>query len=137
MLLAVTVFLTARQALPRPSGVAALPWRERAALALPAFVGASFGAKLPFALGAAGGVFSVEAWLSDGKTLLTGLAGGYLAVEWTKWWLGVRVKTGDTFALPWPWRWRSAAGAASSTAAATGSRRRCRGASGSGRAIGW
>ena len=54
---------------------------------------------LPFVLGAAGAP-GPAAWLSDGKTIVAGLAGAYLAVEWAKRVLGVRVKTGDTFALP-------------------------------------
>ena len=40
------------------------------------------------------------AWLADGKTVVTGLAFGYLAVELTKLSLGVRVKTGDGLAFP-------------------------------------
>src|SRR5205823_368766 len=34
------------------------------------------------------------------KTIVAGLCGAYLAVDVTKAFLGVRVKTGDTFALP-------------------------------------
>src|SRR5438045_499463 len=93
MLLAVAVFLLARRLSRTPPAVAALPWRKRAALGLAAFVGAAFGSKVPFVLD--GG-----AWLMDGKTITTGLAGAYLAVELTKWALGIRVKTGDAFALP-------------------------------------
>ena len=40
------------------------------------------------------------AWAADGKTITTGLIGAYLAVEFAKWLLGIRIKTGDSFALP-------------------------------------
>jgi prolipoprotein diacylglyceryltransferase len=100
MFLALGVFLLARRVFP-PSGlVAALPWRQRLLLALAAFIGGAFGAKLPFAVTASQGAFSESAWLADGKTVTTGLAGAYLAVELTKFFLGIRAKTGDSFALP-------------------------------------
>ena len=47
MLLAAGVFLLARRCLPR-SAALALPVRQQAALALAAFIGGAFGAKLPF-----------------------------------------------------------------------------------------
>jgi len=100
MLLAVAVFLLARRLTPQPPGLRALPWRQRAGLAVAAFVGGALGAKLPFALAEPAGWWTPEAWFSDGKTIVTGLIGAYLAVEATKAVLGVRVKTGDTFALP-------------------------------------
>ena len=100
MLLGLGVFLLARRLVPKPPALAALPWQRRAMLALAAFVGAALGAKLPFALGAPSGPFSGDAWLVDGKTVTTGLIGAYLAVELVKLYLGIRVKTGDTFALP-------------------------------------
>jgi phosphatidylglycerol:prolipoprotein diacylglycerol transferase len=94
MALALLVALLARRALPRdPRGVA-LPARSRRALALAAFVGGVLGARLPFLLA------GQQAFLHDGKTILAGIAGGYLAVEATKAVLGIRAKTGDTFALP-------------------------------------
>jgi phosphatidylglycerol---prolipoprotein diacylglyceryl transferase len=98
MLLALGVFVLARRFVPRPAGLAALPRWQQTLLALAGFIGGAFGAKLPFAL--AGGLFRDTAWLADGKTVTTGLAGAYLAVELTKLALGVRTKTGDTFALP-------------------------------------
>jgi phosphatidylglycerol:prolipoprotein diacylglycerol transferase len=97
---ALAVFLLARRLTPRPPALAAEPPWKRAALALAAFVGGALGAKLPFALADPAGWWSPAAWLADGKTITTGLMGGYLAVELTKAALGVRVKTGDTFALP-------------------------------------
>src|SRR5262249_54022203 len=59
-----------------------------------------FGAKLPFVITSSAGWLDHSAWISDGKTITTGLAGAYLAVEITKLALGIRAKTGDTFALP-------------------------------------
>ncbi len=100
MLLAVLVFVTARRLLPRPAGVRALTGQQRLALALAAFIGGVLGGKLPFVLGSEGGWLGGGAWFQDGKTITTALAGGYLAVELTKWLLGIRAKTGDAFALP-------------------------------------
>lgn len=74
--------------------------RERWGIGLGAFCGAMIGAKLPFVLSDWDGMMSGAAWFSDGKTILVGLAGGYLGVEIAKWLLDVRVKTGDTFAAP-------------------------------------
>jgi phosphatidylglycerol:prolipoprotein diacylglycerol transferase len=100
MLLAVAVYLTARHYTPKPADYRAIPWRKRAVLALVAFVGGALGAKLPFAVVSADGWWSPLAWVSDGKTIVAGLIGAYLAVEAAKLVMGVRVKTGDTFALP-------------------------------------
>ena len=73
---------------------------EKFALGLGAFCGAMLGAKLPFVLYDRAGLMTGAAWFSNGKTILCGLVGGYLGVEVTKWALGVRVKTGDSFAVP-------------------------------------
>ncbi len=100
MVLALAVFLLARHFIPKPRGLAALPWWKRAALALAAFVGGALGAKVPFVFVSADGVFGQLAWFRDGKTITTGLLGAYLLVEVAKLLLEVRVKTGDTFALP-------------------------------------
>ena len=63
------------------------------------FVGATFSAKAPFLLfGQLGGPLWAP-WLGDGKTILWGLAGGYLGVEVGKYMVGVRVRTGDTFVV--------------------------------------
>jgi phosphatidylglycerol:prolipoprotein diacylglycerol transferase len=58
------------------------------------------GAKLPFVLADWPGLLSGAALLSDGKTIMFGLVGGYFGVELAKWALDVRVKTGDSFAVP-------------------------------------
>lgn len=92
MALALAVFLLARRLAPAPPAFTALPRRHRWLLAWAAFVGGILGAKLPF-LGSG-------AWLGDGKTLTTALIGGYLAVEAMKFVLGIRAKTGDSWALP-------------------------------------
>ncbi len=74
--------------------------RERLGLALGAFCGAMIGAKLPFALADWHGLLTGRVWFENGKTIVFGLVGGYLGVELAKAWLGVRVKTGDSFAVP-------------------------------------
>ncbi len=74
--------------------------REKLGLGLGAFCGAMLGAKLPFVLSDWEGLLSGAAWFADGKTILCGLVGGYFGVELAKWTLGVRTKTGDSFAVP-------------------------------------
>jgi phosphatidylglycerol:prolipoprotein diacylglycerol transferase len=74
--------------------------REKLGIGLGAFCGAMIGAKLPFVLADWDGLVSGWAWFSNGKTILCGLVGGYFGVELAKWLLGVRVKTGDSFAVP-------------------------------------
>ncbi|HVS36569.1 MAG TPA: prolipoprotein diacylglyceryl transferase family protein, partial [Gemmataceae bacterium] len=114
MLLALAVFLLARRVLPQQPGLSALPWRKRLGLLLAAFIGGSLGGKLPFAASAFAAWLSgsppldgramaaefIMAWLSDGKTIVCGIIGAYLAVELAKRLLGVQVKTGDSFAVP-------------------------------------
>ena len=77
-----------------------LSQRERLGVALGAFCGAMIGAKLPFLLADWEGLSSGRAWLDSGKTILLGLVGGYFGVELAKALLGIRVKTGDSFAVP-------------------------------------
>lgn len=74
--------------------------RERLGIALGAFIGAMLGAKLPFALSDWQQLLSGAVWFSDGKTILTGLVGGYLGVVVAKWSLDVHTRTGDSFAMP-------------------------------------
>jgi phosphatidylglycerol:prolipoprotein diacylglycerol transferase len=73
---------------------------ERLGIGLGAFCGAFIGARLPFVLTDYGGLMSGGAWFSNGKTIVTGIVGGYFGVELAKWGLGIRVKTGDSFAVP-------------------------------------
>jgi phosphatidylglycerol---prolipoprotein diacylglyceryl transferase len=100
MLLALGVFLLARRVQPRPPALVALPRRQRIALGLAAFIGGSLGAKAGYFLANVPSWSLDLAWLADGKTVVTGLAFAYLAVELTKLALGVRVKTGDDLAFP-------------------------------------
>ena len=73
---------------------------ERVGILFGALCGAMIGAKLPFVLSDWQGFLSGVAWFQDGKTILCGLAGGYLGVEVAKWCLDIRQRTGDTFAVP-------------------------------------
>jgi phosphatidylglycerol:prolipoprotein diacylglycerol transferase len=84
----------------RTQGALALSRAERAGVGLGAFCGAMIGAKLPFVLADWRGMLSGAAWFSDGKTIVCGLIGGYAGVEIAKWALGIRAKTGDSFAVP-------------------------------------
>ncbi len=75
--------------------------KQLAVLGFSAFLGAMLGAKLPFLFEQDwAGITSPTTWLSDGKTILGGIFGGYLAVEVAKRFLRIQVKTGDSFALP-------------------------------------
>lgn len=97
MLAAVTVMslLLRRFQAPLP-----LSGWEKLGIGVGGFCGAMIGAKLPFALADWNGLFNAATWLADGKTIMCGIVGGYLGVEIAKWTLDVRVKTGDTFAVP-------------------------------------
>lgn len=82
----------------RPLGLDA---SQRAGLALGAFCGAMIGAKLPFVLLTGwGDLLAGRAWFDGGKTIVFGLVGGYAGVELAKSLLDIRVKTGDSFAVP-------------------------------------
>ncbi len=100
MVLALVVFLGARHFTPKPAALAALPGWQRLLLALSGFIGGTFGAKLPFVPFDSESWLRLSAWFSDGKTIVAGLIGAYLSVEVMKLILCVRVKTGDTFAVP-------------------------------------
>jgi phosphatidylglycerol---prolipoprotein diacylglyceryl transferase len=100
MFLALAVFLLVRHFVPRPLALRQLPWQKRWLLGVAAFIGGSLGAKVPFVLGLDSGTPQLLNWLSDGKTITTGLLGAYVAVELMKWYLHISIKTGDTFALP-------------------------------------
>ncbi|MEM6328761.1 MAG: prolipoprotein diacylglyceryl transferase family protein [Planctomycetota bacterium] len=117
-LIMLTAVLAGGLLLRRGQQTLTLPAADRLAIGGAAFCGAMIGAKLPFAIWAMAGVepsaagpttgpaagpaigFGLGPWFASGKTILTGLVGGYLAVEFTKWLLGIRTKTGDTFAVP-------------------------------------
>ena len=92
-LLALGTALVLRRPLP-------LPRAQRWGILIAALFGAGVGAKLPFVLLSGEPFFSKPAWFADGKTILAGLAGGYLCVELAKLLMGVKIKTGDSFALP-------------------------------------
>ena len=77
-----------------------LSFREKLGICLGAFCGAMIGAKLPFVLSDMKGLLSGAVWFADGKTILCGLVGGYFGVEIAKWSLDIRIKTGDSFAVP-------------------------------------
>jgi phosphatidylglycerol:prolipoprotein diacylglycerol transferase len=91
--LALATALALRRPLP-------LPRAQRWAILVAALLGAGLGAKLPFVWHSGEPFWSTSAWFSDGKTLLSGLAGGYLCVEIAKRLAGIRQKTGDDFAVP-------------------------------------
>ncbi|MBI2823170.1 MAG: prolipoprotein diacylglyceryl transferase [Planctomycetia bacterium] len=84
----------------RTQGGLPLAGRERLAISLGAFCGAMIGAKLPFVLTDPAGLASGAAWFENGKTIVFGLVGGYFGVEIAKWAVDIRVKTGDSFAVP-------------------------------------
>lgn len=77
-----------------------LTGRQRAGIALGAFCGAMLGAKLPYLLLDWDGMLTGRAWFDNGKTILFGMVGGYFGVELAKALLDVRIKTGDSFAVP-------------------------------------
>jgi phosphatidylglycerol:prolipoprotein diacylglycerol transferase len=100
MMLAIGALIVARRVQPDPQ-VEPIARRTRFVLAWAAFIGAGVGAKLPFVIAAGHDHWlALHAWLSDGKTILAGMAGGYLAVEIAKRVLGVHAKTGDAIAFP-------------------------------------
>jgi phosphatidylglycerol:prolipoprotein diacylglycerol transferase len=73
---------------------------QKLGLGIGGFCGAMIGAKLPFAIADWDGLVRGTTWLADGKTILFGIVGGYFGVEAAKWALDIRIKTGDTFAVP-------------------------------------
>ncbi|WP_238381314.1 prolipoprotein diacylglyceryl transferase [Mariniblastus fucicola] len=73
---------------------------QKFGLGVGGLIGAMTGAKLPFLFTDWDQFISGAAWFSDGKTILTGLVGGYLGVEAAKWAFEVKTKTGDSFLIP-------------------------------------
>jgi prolipoprotein diacylglyceryltransferase len=100
MLLGLGVFILARWWQPRSPALASLSWKQRMALTWAALVGGAFGAKIGHAVATAGNWLQAATWITDGKTITTGLLGAYLAVELAKLVLHIHVKTGDSYALP-------------------------------------
>jgi phosphatidylglycerol:prolipoprotein diacylglycerol transferase len=100
MFLSAVTFLVVRRLQPRSLNNSGLSPGERAAFGLAAFVGGVLGAKLPFVFSEPSAFWQPEAWLGDGKTIVTGLIGAYVSVEVAKVMLGVRARTGDGYALP-------------------------------------
>src|SRR4051794_22706783 len=97
MLLSLVVFVVARRLVPRPAGLAQVPWWKRSVITVGGFIGGALGGKIPFALASAAGPLTWTAWLSDGKTITAALIGAYVGVELAKWLLEVTVKTGDSY----------------------------------------
>ena len=58
------------------------------------------GAKIPFLFGDWETFLSGAVWFSNGKTILTGLAGGYVGVELAKKTMDIQTGTGDSFVVP-------------------------------------
>ena len=77
-----------------------LAWWEKLGIGLGAFSGGMIGAKLPFVLADWQGFLDGSAWFDDGKTIMSGLVGGYLGVQVAEWAMGTRVKMCDSFAVP-------------------------------------
>ena len=103
MLLAFATFFVVRRLQPARLGATNLDWQQRLILALSAFSGGAFGAKLG-AIAEAAPRDSIQLdWVtlfSDGKTIMTGMAGAYIAVELAKFVCQIRAKTGDVYAMP-------------------------------------
>ena len=73
---------------------------QKSGLALGAFCGGMIGAKLPFVLADWQGLVGGTAWLDDGKTIMSGLLGGYLGVQTAEWVMDLKVNLGDSLAVP-------------------------------------
>ncbi len=99
-LIMLAALLTGGFLLRRQQSSLPLPAWQKAAIGMGAFCGAMLGAKLPFALWDWEALRSGAAWFSNGKTIVCGMVGAYMGVEWVKWIYGIRTKTGDSFAMP-------------------------------------
>lgn len=84
----------------RSRGPIDIPLPQLIAVALAAFCGGVFGAKLPFLLADMRGLMAGSGWLADGKSIVSGLAGGYLAAMAMEWLMGIRTRACDRFAGP-------------------------------------
>ena len=86
--------------------------KEKLLIGLAAFIGAMIGAKLPFLIFQLWQVSTNDStqtswssvllgsWFANGKTIMFGIVGGYFAVEFAKWILSIKTRTGDSFAVP-------------------------------------
>lgn len=97
MLAAVATGVIISRRTQQPLGLTA--W-QRFGIGLGAFCGAMIGAKLPFVVADWERLLTGAAWFDNGKTIVFGLVGGYFGVEIAKWSMQIRVKTGDSFAVP-------------------------------------
>ena len=95
-----TALVTCSLLLKRSQRSLPLTPQQKFGIGLGAFCGSMIGAKLPFLVADWQGLWGGGAWFAHGKTILCGLVGGYLGVELAKWILDVRIKTGDSFAVP-------------------------------------
>lgn len=93
--IATSGWLIRRQQQPLPLDV----W-QRVSLLLGAFCGSMIAAKLPYVWSDWESLRSGRALLDNGKTILAGMVGGYFGVELAKLLTGIRMKTGDSFAVP-------------------------------------
>ena len=85
----------------RPQSPLGLTRWQRLGIGLGGFCGAMIGAKLPFVLADWEGLRQRHApGSTTARRSCCGLVGGYFGVEVAKWALDIRVKTGDTFAVP-------------------------------------
>ncbi len=73
---------------------------EKFGVAIGAFCGGMIGAKLPFLLSDWQGFVSGAAWFDNGKTIVSGLVGGYLGVQFAEWSMGIRAQMCDSLAAP-------------------------------------
>lgn len=100
MLLMFAAVLTCTSLLRRSQASLPLSTDQKFGLGVGAFFGAMLGAKLPFVLADWEGLLSGAAWFANGKTIMFGIVGGYVGVEIAKAVMGIRIRTGDTFAAP-------------------------------------
>ena len=77
---------------------------ERWVIAAAAFSGSMLAARSPFAVAQFAGLLGEDSWggpwVGSGKTILFGMVGGYAGVEAAKAALGLKLKTGDSLAMP-------------------------------------
>ena len=103
MVLAFAVFFLTRYLQPARLTPRNLSTFQTSMLGLAAFTGGAYAAKLGAILEQLPREqfsWEISLLLSDGKTITTALVGGYLAVEAAKWVMHLKIKTGDSWALP-------------------------------------